>query len=166
MSYLEDIEIGRRTEIGSHTFTAEEIKRFAALYDPQPFHLDEAAAARSHFGRLCASGWHTAAVCMRLLVENRRRIVRELTARGEPIAKWGPSPGFRDLKWLKPVYVGDTITYAAEPVETRVSQSRPGWGLLFSLNTGTNQHGERVYSFIGSAFIERRPTPRDGHQQP
>ncbi|HEX2216411.1 MAG TPA: MaoC/PaaZ C-terminal domain-containing protein, partial [Xanthobacteraceae bacterium] len=121
MTYLEDIEIGRRTEIGRHTFTADEIKAFATRYDPQPFHLDEEAAARSHFGRLCASGWHTAAMCMRFLVENRRRIVAELQARGEPIGKWGPSPGFRDLKWLKPVYVDDTITYAAEPIEKRVS---------------------------------------------
>jgi acyl dehydratase len=166
MMYFEDIEIGVAREIGSHTFTADEIKRFATLYDPQPFHLDEEAAARSHFGRLCASGWHTAAVCMRMLVENRQRVVAELTARGAPIAEWGPSPGFRDLKWLKPVFVGDTITYANEPVEKRASNSRPGWGLLFSLNTGTNQHGERVYSFVGSAFVQRRPSGADDRQQP
>lgn len=166
MSYFEDIEIGARTEIGRHVFTAEEIKRFAALYDPQRFHLDEAEAERSHFGRLCASGWHTAAICMRMLVENRRRIVAELTARGAPVAEWGPSPGFRDLKWPKPVYVGDTIAYATETIEKRVSNSRPGWGLLFSLNTGTNQHGERVYSFVGSAFVQRRPAASDDRQQP
>jgi acyl dehydratase len=156
MHFFEDIRIGEKSEIGRHTFTAEEIKRFAARYDPQPFHLDEAAAARSHFGALCASGWHTAAICMRLLVARKDRIVAELAARGEPIATWGPSPGFRELKWVKPVYVGDTITYATEPIEKRESKSRPDWGLLFSRNTGTNQHGELVYSFIGSAFIERR----------
>lgn len=157
MSYLEDIELGQKREIGRHTFTAEEIKTFARAYDPQRFHVDEAEAERSHFGRLAASGWHTAAMCMRFLVENRRRIVAEETAAGKPIAKWGPSPGFRDLKWVKPVFVGDTITYASEPFEVRPSASRPGWGLLFSRNTGTNQHGELVYSFIGSAFVERRP---------
>ena len=157
MQFFEDIRIGHKSEIGHHTFTAEEIKRFAARYDPQPFHLDEAAAARSHFGALCASGWHTAAVCMRMLVERKDRVVAELKARGEPVATWGPSPGFRELKWLKPVYAGDTITYSSEPVEKRESKSRPGWGLMFSRNTGTNQHGELVYSFIGSAFIERRP---------
>ncbi|MGE0752514.1 MAG: MaoC family dehydratase [Variibacter sp.] len=157
MNYLEDARIGERSELGRHTFTADEIKAFAAKYDPQLFHLDEAAAARSHFGALCASGWHTAAVCMRFLVDRRQRIIAELSARGEPIAKWGPSPGFRDLKWLKPVYVGDTITYATEPIERKVSQSRPGWGLLFSRNTGTNQHGELVYSFIAAVFVERRP---------
>jgi acyl dehydratase len=156
MQFFEDIRIGQKSEIGRHTFTAEEIKRFAARYDPQPFHLDEAAATRSHFGALCASGWHTAAVCMRMLVARKDRVVAELEARGEPVATWGPSPGFRELKWVKPVYVGDTITYASEPIEKRESKSRPGWGLLFSRNTGTNQHGELVYSFIGSAFIERR----------
>jgi acyl dehydratase len=157
MQFFEDIRIGQKSEIGRHTFTAEEIKRFAARYDPQPFHLDEAAAERSHFGALCASGWHTASVCMRLLVARKDRLVAELKTRGEPVATWGPSPGFRELKWVKPVYVGDTITYASEPIEKRESKSRPGWGLMFSRNTGTNQHGELVYSFIGSAFIERRP---------
>jgi acyl dehydratase len=156
MQFFEDIRIGQKSEIGRHTFTAEEIKRFAARYDPQPFHLDEAAATHSHFGALCASGWHTAAVCMRMLVARKDRVVAELEARGEPVATWGPSPGFRELKWVKPVYVGDTITYASEPIEKRELKSRPGWGLLFSRNTGTNQHGELVYSFIGSAFIERR----------
>jgi acyl dehydratase len=157
MQYFEDIVIGERTELGRHTFTAEEIKSFAGRYDTQPFHLDEEAAAQSHFGKLVASGWHTAAVCMRFIVENKKRVTAERRAGGEPIATWGPSPGFRDLKWIKPVYVGDTITYASEPIETRVTVTKPGWGLVFSRNTGTNQHGEAVYSFIGSAFVERRP---------
>ena len=157
MYFFEDIQIGARSEIGRHTFTADEIKAFATLYDPQLFHIDEAAAARSHFGALCASGWHTAAVCMRLLVERKDRVVAELQSRGETVAIWGPSPGFRDLKWPKPVYVGDTISYATEAVEKRETKSKPGWGLMFSQNTGTNQNGELVYSFIGSAFIQRRP---------
>ena len=157
MNFLEDAVLGETVEIGSHTFTAEAIKAFAAQYDPQPFHLDETAAARSHFGALCASGWHTCAVGMRLLVDHRRRIIEDLRARGEPIAKWGPSPGFRELKWLKPVYAGDTVTYATEPLERKVSQSRPGFGILFSRNSGTNQHGEPVYSLVAAVFVERRP---------
>ncbi len=157
MHFFEDIQIGARTEIGRHTFAADQIKAFAKLYDPQLFHVDEAAAARSHFGALCASGWHTAAVCMRLLVERKDRVVAELQSRGETVAIWGPSPGFRDLKWTKPVYVGDTITYATEAIEKRETKSKPGWGLMFSQNTGTNQNGDLVYSFIGSAFIQRRP---------
>ena len=145
-------------ELGAHIFTAEDIKTFAAQYDPQAFHMDEEAAVKSHFGALCASGWHTIAAWMRLRVLYGQREDAERAARGEPIAKLGPSPGFRELKWLRPVYAGDTISYVSEIAEKRASQSRPGWGLVFARNTGTNQQGELVMSFIGSGFVERRPT--------
>jgi len=112
MKYFDDINVGDRIELGTHTFTAQAIKTFAAQYDPQAFHMDEAAAARSHFGALCASGWHTVAAWMNLRVQYGRHEDAERAARGEVIAKLGPSPGFRELKWLKPVYVGDTISYA------------------------------------------------------
>jgi len=157
MRYFDDINVGDRLALGTHTFTAQDIKTFAAQYDPQPFHMDEAAAAQSHFGALCASGWHTVAVWMNLRVQYGKREDAEREARGEVLAKLGPSPGFRELKWLKPVYVGDTITYASEVVEKRVTKTRPGWGLIFARNTGTNQKGEMVLSFIGSGFVERRP---------
>ena len=157
MKYFDDINVGDRIALGDHAFTADNIKSFAAQYDPQAFHMDEAAAAKSHFGALCASGWHTVAAWMNLRVQYGRREDAERSARGEAIAKLGPSPGFRDLKWLKPVYVGDTITYASEVVEKRVTKSRPGWGIIFARNTGTNQKGELVMSFIGSGFVERRP---------
>jgi acyl dehydratase len=156
MTYFEDLRIGTRIEVGSHTFMAEEIKAFAREYDPQPFHLDEAAAARSAFGALCASGWHTAAISLRLNVEDRQRRQAEMRRRGEPVAKTGPSPSLRDLKWLKPVYVGDTITFAHEIVELRTLADRTDVGLRISRNTGTNQHGELVYSVLSSTFIERR----------
>jgi len=157
MRYFDDINVGDRIELGSHVFTAEDIKTFAAQYDPQAFHMDEAAAARSHFGALCASGWHTIAAWMRLRVLYAQREDAERLARGEVLAKLGPSPGFRDLKWIKPVYAGDTIRYASEVADKRASNSRPGWGLIFARNTGTNQNGELVMSFIGSGFVERRP---------
>ena len=156
MKYFEDIAVGDRREIGRHTFTAEEIKSFAARFDPQPFHLDEAAAAASHFGALVASGWHTAAMFMRLWVGFQRDVIAEQQERGEPVARTGPSPGFSKLKWLKPVYVGDTIAYASEIIEKRVSASRPEWGIIVSRNTGTNQKGEVVYEFQGVGFVERR----------
>ena len=156
MKYFEDTVVGAPRTIGSHTFTAAEIKAFAARFDPQPFHLSEEAAARSHFGRLCASGWHTSSVCMRHIVEANKKQADEQRARGEPVAKSGPSPGVRDVRWLKPVYVGDTITFSSEVVELR-EVSRPGWGLLVARNTGTNQHGELVYSVQGAVFVERRP---------
>jgi acyl dehydratase len=159
MKYLDDIRVGEKFPLGCYTFSAEKIKAFAACHDPQPFHLDEAAAARSHFGRLCASGWHTAAVWMRLLLDFGRREDDAREVLGEPSASLGPSPGFRDLKWLKPVYAGDTITYASEVVASRVSESRPGWGLLTVRNTGTNQHGDIVISFVSTTYLECRPAP-------
>jgi acyl dehydratase len=155
--YFEDIRVGDADDIGQHTFTAEEIKSFAQRFDPQPFHVDEEAAARSHFGALCASGWHTAVVWMRLMVDHLRRMIEEQRARREPVAVLGPALGFRDLKWLKPVYAGDTIAYRSEVVEARVSSSRPGSGLLSIRSTGTNQNGDLVISFVSTTLIERRP---------
>jgi acyl dehydratase len=154
MKYLQDVPIGEKIEVGSHTFTAEEIKSFAARYDPQPFHLDEAAAARSHFGKLCASGWHTASVWMRLMVDYRKREAEQQRARGEPVAATGASPGFRDLKWIKPVYVGDTIAYTIETIETRPLNSRPGWGVITTRIVGVNQNDQPVISFVTSGFIQ------------
>jgi acyl dehydratase len=159
MNYFEDFRVGTHTELGSHTFTADEIKAFAREFDPQPFHLDEEAAARSHFGALCASGWHTAAVCLRQIVGDRHRRQAELRSRGEPVARTGPSPGLRDLRWPKPVYVGDTITFATEIVELRDNPRRPEVGLRVARNTGTNQRGELVYSVLSSTYIERRNKP-------
>jgi acyl dehydratase len=118
--------------------------------------MDEIAAARSHFGALCASGWHTASVWMRLMVDYLKREDSARRNRGEGVAELGPSPGFRELKWLKPVYVGDTIAYASEVIEARESASRPGWGLLLLRNTGVNQEGVSVISFTSVAFVQRR----------
>lgn len=157
MKYLDDLAVGERFALGSHTFQAEEIKAFAKRFDPQPFHVDEAEGARSHFGALCASGWHTAVVWMRMMIEYRKRLVEAERARGEMSAAIGPAPGFRNLKWLKPVFVGDTIAFAAEVIETRASNSRPGWGLLTQRGTGVNQRGETVLSFVSTTFLERRP---------
>ncbi|HEY0224548.1 MAG TPA: MaoC family dehydratase [Pseudolabrys sp.] len=157
MKYFEDVRVGDTYEVGRHTFNAEEIKSFARRFDPQLFHVDEEAAARSHFGALCASGWHTAVVWMRLMVDHRRGMAEAARARGEPVAGIGPALGFRDLKWLKPVYVGDTIVYKTEVIEARVSNSRPGSGLMTLRSTGTNQKGEPVITFVSTTFVERRP---------
>ena len=156
MDFFEDIRIGAREEIGAHSFTAEAIKRFARAFDPQPFHLDEAAAEKSHFGRLCASGWHTQAVWMKLNVRHWQERVAERETAGLPIARIGPSPGFEALKWLKPVYVGDTISFVNEVTAKKVSRSRPLWGLVTFQMRGRNQAGEEVISFVGHVFVERR----------
>jgi acyl dehydratase len=159
MKFFEDIAVRERRAIGSHRFTAEEIKRFAAAYDPQPFHMDEAAARHSHFGGLCASGWHTLAVWMQLNVGEWQRQARELESAGMPVARIGPSPGFDELKWLKPVYAGATITFETEIIAKKPSRSRPEWGLISMRNIGRNEAGEHVISFIAHVFIERRASP-------
>jgi acyl dehydratase len=156
VKFWEDIVVGACVELGRHTFTADGIKKFARRFDPQPFHLDEEAGARSHFGALCASGWHTASLWMRLMVEHERAESDAMRARGERVATLGPSPGFRELKWLKPVYDGDTITYFTQVLDKRASASRPEWGLISIRNSGVNQKGEEVISFISAAFVERR----------
>jgi acyl dehydratase len=156
MRFFEDLKVGQRRDIGSFTFTAEDIKRFAAQFDPQPFHLDEEAGRNSLFGGLAASGWHVGSVCMKLLVEDGQRRAALARERGEEVAVGGPSPGFRELRWLKPVLAGDTISYASEVESLRASASRPEWGIVQSRNTGTNQRGELVFSFLASAFVPRR----------
>lgn len=159
MRYYEDIEVGQRRELGSFTFTAELIKEFARKFDPQPFHLDEQAGRRSLFGGLAASGWHVSAVCMRLLVADGQREAAEAMARGEIPPVGGPSPGFKDLRWIKPVLAGDTVRFASEVESIRISESRPQWAILQGRNTGTNQRGELVFSFLASAFVPRRSPP-------
>jgi acyl dehydratase len=151
--YFEDIEVGIRRELGSYTFTAGEIKRFAAQFDPQPFHLDEEAARRSHFGGLVASGWHTASVFMKL----QSRLINQI---GADVSKAGPSPGYRNLRWLKPVFAGDTLTYSTEVVRKRELATRPQWGIVFSHITALNQRGELVYEFEASVMFARRSTER------
>lgn len=151
----DEIVIGERDELGSHTFTAEAIIAFARKYDPQPFHIDAEAAQRSHFGGLIASGWHTGGVWMRLRVERWKAINAERAARGLPPHRNGPSPGFTNLAWLKPVYAGDTITYATEVKTKRLLATRPGWGIVISHNTGVNQHGDLVFAFDGTVLLPR-----------
>jgi acyl dehydratase len=156
MRFFEDIAIGQRREVGSFTFTADGIKQFAGQFDPQAFHLDEEEGRKSLFGGLAASGWHVGSVCMKLLVADGQRLAQEALARGERIAIWGPSPGFRDLQWIKPVLAGDTISFASEIESLRPSQKRPEWGILQARNTGTNQRGELVFSVLATAFVPRR----------
>jgi acyl dehydratase len=156
MFFFEDIEVGHRREIGSFTFTAEEIKKFAAQFDPQRFHLDEEEGRKSLFGGLAASGWHVGSVCMKLLVADGQRQAREAVARGEEVAILGPSPGFRELRWIRPVLAGDTITFASEILSLRNSSSRPAWGILEARNSGTNQKDELVFSVLAIAFVPRR----------
>jgi acyl dehydratase len=156
-AYFEDLTPGETVDLGTHRFSAEDIKAFARLYDPQPFHLDEDAAKASHFGALCASGWHTAAIWMKLVVEHHMRSAQEAINTGRRPARLGPSPGFRDLKWLRPVYAGDVLCYTSTIVKLTPSTSQPGWGVVSMANGAENQDGVQVFAFQGVVFWERRP---------
>jgi acyl dehydratase len=145
--YFEDIEIGKETEFGSYEVTREEVLDFARKYDPQPFHLSDEAAAKTYFGRLSASGWHTCAMTMGVIA---RRVVREEQA-------GLGSPGIDELRWLKPVYPGDTLRVRGRIVEKTPSRSKPDIGSFRTETTVTNQDGVPVMRFTSIVLIRRRP---------
>jgi acyl dehydratase len=144
--FFEDFAVGQKFHSGTATITAERIKAFAAEFDPQPFHLDEEAAKRSLFRGLAASGWHTAAVTMRLLVES------DLHPAGGTIGAGGS-----DLKWPRPVRPGDTLRVEGVVLETRPSQSRPELGIVKVRLTTYNQAGEPVQISTPVLMVQRRP---------
>jgi len=147
MQYFEDISVGATASFGYYAVTREEVTAFAAKYDPQPFHLSDEAAAQTHFGRLSASGWHTCAMVMAMVVEN-------LKANRQ--AGLG-SPGIDMLKWLKPVYPGDTLRCETEILEKRVSASRPDMGIYKSLMRVFNQDDVMVMTFVSNGLVQTRP---------
>jgi len=147
--WLDDYEPGLVERFGAFPVEREAIFAFARLYDPQDFHLDDAAAAANPlFGRLAASGWQSAGIAMRLLVEHRR-------ARGDltPVLA---GAGVDELRWLKPVYAGDTLSLEWEVLEVTPSRSKPDRGTMRSRSTLHNQHGERVMTFVATELIRRR----------
>lgn len=153
--FYEDVVVGARMELGDYAFDREGIIRFASAYDPQPFHLSDEGAAGTHFGRLAASGWHTAAAYMSCYIATRDRVRAAAVARGERVVPTGPSPGIRDLRWLRPVYAGDRISYSSVVTGKR-PHLRPGWGLMTSRSIGTNAEGVRVYEASGSVLLPMR----------
>lgn len=154
--WFEDVQIDQPFDLGSHTFTTEEIIRFGRMYDPQYFHVDPEAARHSHFGGLVASGWHTVSVGHRLMVD--RLFAEEDIVRaegGEPGVS-GPSPGVNRMDFKAPVRPGDTVRYTLTVTGKRPSNSIPGWGLLFNLLEAHNQDGQMVYSADLVGFSKRR----------
>lgn len=144
--------IGITTPLGSHTFQPDEIKAFARKYDPQIFHLDEQAAKKTVFGGLCASGWHTAATWMKLHLATGIG-EQGWTGAGEA-PQFGPSPGFRNLKWLKPVYAGQTIRFTRTCVAHRPVASRPGWRLLSIRAEAFDSAGDKVIEFENAVLVK------------
>ena len=144
--YFEDYRVGESAEFGSYEVTEQEILEYARRFDPQPFHVDPEAAKRSMFGGLIASGWHTGAMMMRMYCEHGHA--------GEPILA---SPGFDDLKWLKPVRPGDQLSVRQTVKEIVPSKSRPDRGLVKFDSTVLNQAGEAVMTVTTMVFVRRRP---------
>lgn len=153
MNLDEFFKIGVSRTLGAHTFHADEIKAFAAKFDPQPFHMDEEAARKSVLGGLCASGWHTASMWMRFNAQQRDAAKADWNGEG-PAPEFGPSPGFRNLKWLKPVYVGQTITFTRTDMGYRPLASRPGWILLNAKGEAFNETGARVLEFDNAVLVK------------
>ena len=147
MRYFEDLEIGAETYFGSYEVTREEVIEFAQKYDPQPFHLSDEAAAKTHFGRIAASGWHTCAMTMAVIA--RHVVANEQAGLG--------SPGIDELRWLKPVYPGDTLHVRGKIVEKTPSRSKPEIGSFRTQNTVTNQDDVPVLTFQSIVLIRRRP---------
>lgn len=147
LKYYEDLVVGSKASFGQYEVTREEVMEFAAKYDPQPFHLDDDAAAKTFFGRLSASGWHTAAMTMRMAVDNMKNNRQ---------AGLG-SPGIDELKWVRPVYPGDTLRCESELLDKRLSASRPDMGITKGRTTVFNQHDEVVMTFVANGLIRTRP---------
>ncbi len=146
MIYYEDLVIGTIVTMGEKRVLREEVIDFASKYDPQPFHLDDAAAAQTHFGRLSASGWHTAAMTMRIMVDSWA--VTKMASLG--------SPGIDELRWVKPVYPGDVISVEQLLLEKRRSASRRDMGLTKTCWTVRNQDGDTVMTMIANGLIKVR----------
>jgi acyl dehydratase len=145
--------IGVTTTLGSHKFEPEAIKAFARKYDPQPFHVDEEAAKNSVFGRLCASGWHTTATWMKYNLATRMETEGRRWEGPGPLPEFGPSPGFKNLKWMKPVYAGETVTFTRTGVAHRPIASRPGWRLLTIRADAFDSTGDKVLEFESAVLV-------------
>ncbi len=147
MRYFEDLVVGEKASFGRYEVTREEVTDFARKYDPQPFHLSDEAAAKTHFGRLSASGWHTAAMTMSMLVDHFK---------ADPQAGLGAA-GIDELRWLKPVYPGDTLRCETELLDKRPSRSRPEMGSTKNWTTVFNQDDVPVMTFVANGLIGTRP---------
>ena len=147
MIYFEDLVVGEQTLFGHYDVTREEVLDFARKYDPQPFHLSDEAAAKTHFGRLAASGWHTAAMTMAVIA--RAVVAEEQAGLG--------SPGIDELRWLKPVYPGDRLSVRGIILEKTPSRSKPDIGSFRTQTTVTNQDEVPVMRFTSIVLMQRRP---------
>ena len=144
--YFEDFHPGQEIPLGSRTVTEDEIIAFATQFDPQPFHVDREAAAKSHFGGVVASGWHTCSMMMRMVVDG---MMASASSMG--------SPGLDKVRWIRPVRAGDTLSVSYLTTAVKASASRPDRGVVWSSWQAKNQHGELVCTIEGMGMFGRRP---------
>lgn len=154
MTLDEFFRIGTTVTLGSHRFEPEAIKAFARKYDPQIFHIDEEAARKSVLGGLCASGWHTAATWMKLNLQSGMDGGGAGWNGPGPVPEFGPSPGFKNLKWLKPVYAGEIVTFTRTALSHRPISSRPGWRLLSLRSEAFDSTGDKVLEFESAVLVK------------
>jgi acyl dehydratase len=145
--FFEDFEVGNTIEVGKRTVTEEEIIDFATKFDPQPFHVDKDAASKSIYGGVIASGWHTCSMMMRMMVDG---FLNKAASMG--------SPGLEEVRWIKPVRPGDTLTVTTTAIEKRPSGSKPDRGVVVTMWEAKNQNGEVVATVKGMGMFARRPT--------
>ena len=154
MNLDEFFRVGETVTLGTQYFDADSIIAFARKYDPQPFHLSEETARGTVFGRLCASGWHTAAAWMQHNVK-AGILNGEKAWDGEgPAPTVGASPGFRNLKWLKPVFAGESVTYTRKVMNHRALASRPGYSVLSVWGEGHDSTGDKVIEFESAVIVK------------
>lgn len=155
--FMEEITLGERIALGAHAFTRENMLAYSRRFDPVGFHVDDEAAKASPFGAITAAGLHTACAWMICYVRTNTAARHALAAQGKPLPEVGPSPGLANMRWLKPVFAGDELTYFTTATAKRALASRPGWGMVSAYNEGINQRGELVFSFESAVLTRLLP---------
>jgi acyl dehydratase len=150
--FMEEIELKKRVPLGSYTFTTENMLAYSLKFDPVGFHVDEEEGRKSIYGAMTAAGLHVGSGWMACFVKSNTDARAALAKLGKTLPEIGPSPGFKNMKWLKPVFAGDTISYFTTAIQARALASRPGWGMVTSYCEGVNQRNELVFSFEGAVL--------------
>jgi acyl dehydratase len=154
--FMDEVELHKRFALGSYTFTHDNMVAYAQKFDPVGFHVDENAGKASPFGAMTAAGLHTASAWMVCYVATNVRERATLESQGKTLPEVGPSPGFKNMRWQKPVFAGDVISYFTTATAKRALKSRAGWAMLNGFNEGVNQHGETVFTFESAVLNAMR----------
>ena len=153
--FMEEITLDDRVALGSYSFSIENMLAYSRKFDPVGFHVDDAAGKASVYGAMTAAGLHVGCGWMACFIERNTAARAALEAVGKQLPEIGPSPGFKNMRWLKPVFAGDTLHYFTTATAKRPLASRPGWGVVSGYNEGMNQHGELVFSFESAVLTAR-----------